>query len=204
MLIELQNVYLEHFSKEEVATILNASPNISNWAFILHDKDKNEHGLKKAHFHIGIEYTNSKHENLVLLAKEEFRSMYEKQGVTKITTQVRKVKSPCGFMEYLTHKNNPEKYQYSKADIVTNSEEWLNMHLVRKGSQNMKIKEFLNYLLEQNGNGSFVSDSEAMKWFMDHDMAEFYVTHQYGINSVLKKQLANMEASQPKEPLHTA
>lgn len=188
MLIELQNIYLEHYSKEELSKLLESSPNVAHWVFILHDKDRNEHGLKKAHYHVGIDYVSSKHENLVYLAKEEFASLYAKQGVSHISTQIRKVKSPVGFLEYLTHANNPEKFQYSKTEIVTNSNEWVEMNLIKKGRKTTMVREFLEFVLEENRNGCCVNDATAMQWFITHDMADFYIVHQYGINAVLKKQ----------------
>lgn len=75
----------------------------------LHDKDVNPNGeLKKAHYHIILIYSGPTSFNVV-------RSLCESlnQPIPQPLEQVR------GYYRYLTHKDNPEKAQYSESDIQT-------------------------------------------------------------------------------------
>ena len=75
----------------------------------LHDKDLNPDGEpKKAHYHIILIYSGPTSFNVV-------RSLCESlnQPIPQPLEQVR------GYYRYLTHKDNPEKAQYSEGDIQT-------------------------------------------------------------------------------------
>lgn len=78
------------------------------WAISpLHDKDKNPDGeVKKAHYHIVGFWSGP--------------TTYER--VYEITQDLncpipQRVMQPIGAIRYLTHKDNPEKYQYDEKDI---------------------------------------------------------------------------------------
>lgn len=75
----------------------------------LHDKDINPTGeVKKAHYHIILCYSGPTTEKSV-------KSITDKLNQPKpiALEQVR------GYFRYLTHKDNPEKYQYNEKDIIT-------------------------------------------------------------------------------------
>lgn len=75
----------------------------------LHDKDVNPTGeLKKPHYHIILCYEGPTTGNNVL-------------GLTKELNQPipLPIDSVRGIYRYFTHKDNPEKYQYSEEDIQT-------------------------------------------------------------------------------------
>ena len=75
----------------------------------LHDKDKNATGEdKKPHYHMIFAYPNTTTYN----------------NVFQLTTSIGAtipigLESLKGYYRYLTHKDNPEKYQYDEKDIVT-------------------------------------------------------------------------------------
>lgn len=75
----------------------------------LHDKDVNATGEpKKAHYHIILVYGSpTTFKNVESLTKRL------NQPIPQPLEQVR------GYYRYLTHEDNPEKAQYSKADIQT-------------------------------------------------------------------------------------
>lgn len=80
----------------------------AKWAaYIKHDKDD-----KETHWHIVIEYETRRHaENI-------------KNGIQEITKQncfLEKGRSKKALVEYLTHKNDPEKFQYEEGEII-----WIN------------------------------------------------------------------------------
>ena len=75
----------------------------------LHDKDINADGEpKKAHYHIILVYAGPTSFNVVNALCESLN-----QPIPQPLESVR------GYYRYLTHKDNPEKYQYSDTDIVT-------------------------------------------------------------------------------------
>lgn len=73
----------------------------------LHDKDVNPTGeIKKSHYHIILNYSGPTTFNSV-------------QDLTSSLGQPIPVplEQITGYFRYLTHKDNPEKYQYSESDI---------------------------------------------------------------------------------------
>ena len=75
----------------------------------LHDKDIDADGKpKKAHHHIILAYSGPTTYNAVRTLTESL-----KQPIPQALEQVR------GYYRYLTHKDNPEKAQYSEDDIKT-------------------------------------------------------------------------------------
>lgn len=74
-----------------------------------HQFDTNEDGTpKKPHWHVVLPFEGNK-------SYEQVKDISNRcSGVEVIP-----VKSMPGMIQYLIHKNNPEKYQYKKADIQT-------------------------------------------------------------------------------------
>lgn len=105
--------------------------NIKSYAFIYHDKDiyfndilddKNEilhkaGDLKVPHFHIYLKLKSSRDSEEI---KRWFmpRELIDENGLP-YNCLSQKVKSSVACIEYLTHKNEPEKYQYSENDVVS-------------------------------------------------------------------------------------
>lgn len=90
------------------------------FAMILHDddyytsNDDVEDSLvgtqKKVHFHVVFFWDNS------------YQLGYIAQKIGLPSNYLQKVASRNGAIQYLIHKNNPEKHQYNISDIVTNIE----------------------------------------------------------------------------------
>lgn len=75
----------------------------------LHDKDVNPTGeSKKAHYHVILVYGAPTTYNNVKAFTDKLN-----QPIPQALEQVR------GYYRYLTHKDNPEKYQYSESEIET-------------------------------------------------------------------------------------
>lgn len=77
----------------------------------LHDKDKLEDGsgkIKKPHYHVIVCYGSPTTYNNVKNLTDSFNS-----PIPQALEQVR------GYYRYLTHEDNPEKFQYDKKDIET-------------------------------------------------------------------------------------
>lgn len=78
----------------------------------LHDKDINEktNEPKKAHWHIIISFSNKKSYKQVLKISEMLNA-----------PEPVKTKNLQGSVQYLWHRNNPEKYQYNKSEVVAHN-----------------------------------------------------------------------------------
>lgn len=77
----------------------------------LHDKDVHEDAsgrLKKPHFHVIVVYGSPTTFNNVKSLTDSFNA-----PIPQPLEQVR------GYYRYLTHKDNPDKYQYDEKDIVS-------------------------------------------------------------------------------------
>lgn len=75
----------------------------------LHDRDTNVTGeSKKAHYHVMVFYQGPTSYNVVKRLTDGLN-----QPIPQVVEQVR------GYYRYLTHMDNPEKAQYSPADIRT-------------------------------------------------------------------------------------
>lgn len=122
----------------------------------LHDKDLNANGeIKKPHYHIVLFFTGPTTYNRV-------------DKITKLIngTIPKRVISPIGMIRYLTHKDNPEKYQYDEREIttingldiedingITTSMEIELKKAIIKICQVKKIKEYstlINYLIKED------------------------------------------------------
>ena len=105
--------------------------NIKSYAFILHDKDiylndilddKNvlihkKGDLKVPHFHIYLKLKSNRYADEI---KRWFmpKELTDENGLP-YNCLSQKVKSSVACIEYLIHKNEPEKYQYSENDVVS-------------------------------------------------------------------------------------
>ena len=103
--------YQEHFKDpDEIRILLDQYKQIKRYALILHDKDIDEVGnLKKPHFHVLLDFSPQ-------TAPVEWSASLLKVG----NNNVNRVKNWNAAYNYLTHKNDPNKYQYDKTLIISN------------------------------------------------------------------------------------
>ena len=112
---------MKNVKKRNWAFVLYEERAPNNWKDILqqtglgiaispiHNKDINPNGeIKKAHYHIILCYDGPTTFNNVRALTESLG-----QPIPQPLEQVR------GYYRYLTHKDNPEKYQYNESDIIT-------------------------------------------------------------------------------------
>lgn len=75
----------------------------------LHNKDLDPTGeVKKPHWHVIATYSGPTSFNVVKTLTDSFKA-----PIPQVLEQVR------GYYRYLTHKDNPDKYQYDEKDIKT-------------------------------------------------------------------------------------
>lgn len=107
----------------------------------LHDKDVNaDGGPKKAHHHVILVYGSPTTYNNVKALCDRLN-----QPIPQPLEQVR------GYYRYLTHEDNPEKAQYSKADIQTLNGFDIREFVELTKSEVTKAKREILQLIRDNG-----------------------------------------------------
>lgn len=101
---------LEYLDMELVKKVLEDKRAIKDYAYIIHDKDKKEDGTVK-----------SPHIHLMMRFSEVQDTRYIAKWFNVGENYLCKVKGRfADALEYLTHKNAVEKYQYSESEVVSN------------------------------------------------------------------------------------
>lgn len=141
----------------------------------LHDKDIDPDGnVKKAHYHIILVYGNTTTYNNVKALTESLH-----QPIPQALEQIR------GYYRYLTHMDNPEKYQYDPKDIRTfggfDISDFVEM---TKSEVTKHIKEIHQFIRDNN----IVEYSDLCDMLIDAELVELYevsVNHTLFINSYI-------------------
>lgn len=116
---------ITYLNKTDIENVLQKHLiDIKDYAYICHDKDVSKQGtLKAIHFHIVLHLYNPKSTNVV-------RSwFYDTSLFSSLKPIPNTLSQPVididGILDYLTHCNQPDKYQYDKSLIITNNLDWL-------------------------------------------------------------------------------
>ena len=127
----------------------------------LHDKDTNPTGEnKKAHYHIILVYDGPTTFNNV-------RNLTESLGqpIPQPLEQVR------GYYRYLSHKDNPEKYQYDEKDILTYNGFNINDFVELTSSEVIALKKQLQQFIRDN---CITEYSDLMNILLDNELSNLY------------------------------
>lgn len=108
----------------------------------LHDKDINEttDEIKKAHWHIIISFGNKKSFKQVSKISEILNSPIPQ-----------KVGSLQGAVQYLWHRNNPEKFQYKKSEVVAHNGFKYRQYLTDIGVDTDSVLQEIIQWIQENG-----------------------------------------------------
>lgn len=124
MLIELQNLYLEHIQPNQLKDCLDLIKECQYYAFILHNKDVNKltGEIKKPHYHCLVDLYIDKDSDLFNSNDSRRRKLILEylQDLISKDINYRAVRNEKAFTRYLVHKDNQEKYQYNTSEIITN------------------------------------------------------------------------------------
>ena len=114
------------------------------YAFILHDKDKSPDGPAPEHFHIVIWFNVSTKNIRFKMLKDLFPF-----------GSIQQARSKNASVQYLIHKNNPEKYQYNKTEIFTNEtqDNFELLFIDDKRLQKLDDRQALEDVIDQIGEG---------------------------------------------------
>lgn len=127
----------------------------------LHDKDIDPTGEpKKAHYHIILCYAGPTSFNVVRQLTYRLN-----QPIPQALEQVR------GYYRYLTHKDNPEKYQYSDDDIKTLNGFNISDFVELSKSEVLEIKRKLQNLIREI---DILEYSDFMDFLLDNEMSLEY------------------------------
>lgn len=108
----------------------------------LHDKDVNEltGEPKKPHWHIIISFFNKKSYKQAIVISELLNA-----------PEPQRVRDLQGSVQYLWHRNNPEKYQYDKNEVVAHNGFKYRQYLTDIGvDTDVVLQEVINWI-EENG-----------------------------------------------------
>jgi len=107
---EQQISYLK-FNIEDLETMLKKEAIIRDYAYIIHNADKDEKGKKvKPHIHCLLRFTNA----------TEFQRII-KIFKTDDLNRLQNIKTTFPYaLAYLTHRGKPEKYQYKDEEVISN------------------------------------------------------------------------------------
>lgn len=127
----------------------------------LHDKDLNaDNTPKKAHYHIILIYDGPTTYNNVRQLTESLG-----QPIPQPLEQVR------GYYRYLTHKDNPEKYQYDEKDILSFNGFSIKDFIELTTSEVMQIKKSIQQFIRDN---EILEYSLLMDVLLDNDLKDMY------------------------------
>ena len=100
------NYSLVVYDKSDLEYIINMNT-VDKYAYIYHNKDESE-----PHYHLYIHFTSRR--RLKWLEYEKLTHTFEQNVMCERVIDVNQL-----FL-YFLHRNNPEKYQYSIKDIISN------------------------------------------------------------------------------------
>lgn len=127
----------------------------------LHDRDLNPTGEpKKAHYHIIMCFSGPTSFNVVKTLCDELH-----QPIPQPLEQIR------GYYRYLTHKDNPEKVQYSESDISVINGFNIADFVELTRSEIMEVKKQLQALIR---NLDLLEYSDFMDYLQDNEMGLEY------------------------------
>lgn len=126
----------------------------------LHDKDINPTGeVKKAHYHIILCYSGPTTEKCVKAITDKLN-----QPKPIALEQVR------GYFRYLTHKDNPEKYQYNENEIITINDFDIDNYNDLSVSQIKSIMIDLQKIIRDN---EIIEYCDLLDYLLDNDLLSY-------------------------------
>lgn len=126
----------------------------------LHDKDINPTGEpKKAHYHVILCYSGPTTFKCVKGITDKLN-----QPIPIALEQVR------GYFRYLTHKDNPEKYQYSEKEIITINDFDIDNYNDLSVSQIKSIMIDLQKIIRDN---EILEYADLLDFLLDNDLLSY-------------------------------
>lgn len=159
--------------------VLEKNKHVKEYAFIVHDKDRNADGLlKEPHIHCVLRLDNA----------NGFKTIGNWFGVPancvgRITGRL------SDALNYLTHRNAPDKFQYSDDEVVSNFDWKAERKGLKKGSGSEREQE----IIEKIASGEIRSFNMS-----EHITATEYAKYETAINRANKYRLSMLKAETTK------
>lgn len=131
IIISLKDYTLERIENLKIKLNEYCNERFNLFAFILHDKDLlDDNSPKTNHIHlIGI-YKNNRQRLSTIL-----NDLSVHLSISEMAISIDKMNDINGSMQYLLHRNNPQKYQYDIGAIMSNLQiEELNTYMQRESN----------------------------------------------------------------------
>ncbi len=163
---------LVEYTKEQIKAMVEAFCDRytnTKYAYICHDKDQSPDGAVPTHYHIYFKF------------KCPIHFPYLKEAFPY--GDIEQARSANACVQYLVHKNNPEKAQYHKADIVTNflQEEIDFLFYNSKKIERLTEEAELREIMEQ------IADNKIRRYNMyEHIGVELYSKHRAKIEHAFR------------------
>lgn len=110
---------------EVLDRFLKTCPYIQEWAYCCHDKDTNEDGTpKQAHTHVLLYTISAKTASALQKNFDRLDKANPSPSGLPEATHVEIMRDTCGSWRYLRHLDDPEKFQYTEDERVSNHKEW--------------------------------------------------------------------------------
>lgn len=171
--------YTSEDIKLMVEQVLERYPG-TRFAYIFHDKDTSADGPVPEHWHIVFKFSGH----------ARFNSLKEVFPYGMIQT----AKSLNASIQYLIHKNAPEKFQYQVSEIITNfSESKLEELLTEKDHRSKKQneKKILEEIADLIKEGK-LRDFNLPKYIDENDLGVFYSKNKNLIENLLQLEFKRM------------
>lgn len=151
------------------------------FAYILHDEDvftssdadsDSDIGKhKKTHIHVVFFWDNS------------YQLGYIANKIGLPSNYLQKVESRTGAIQYLIHKNNPEKHQYNISDIVTNIDKIKSKYFADDDCI-MKASKIMDYITTFTG---YLSVTDVAVWSINENCWDEFRRGQHLFTSIINE-----------------
>lgn len=126
-----------------------------------HDSDINVDGtIKKPHYHVIVCYDGPTSYNVVKRITDSINAT-----IPQPLEQIR------GYYRYFTHKDNPEKFQYSECDITTINGFDIDNYIELTYTEVSKLLLQIQYMIKDK---NFTEYSELLDYLVENDLKEFW------------------------------
>ena len=125
---------------------------VKNYAFIYHNKD-NKANDKRKHIHLVLEFENAR----------TFESLKKKLDGWHIET----CRNLAQSLQYLTHKNAPDKEQYELDDVIKSNDDWFDTYWNLGQNYVNDEKELIRDIMQGKFHNILeivLSDKYSMEW----------------------------------------
>lgn len=153
-------LYPESTTDEQLAKGLSAT---TKYAFVLHDKDVDEHGnIKKSHWHVMCQFANPKKASTI-------GNLFSTNP-----SAVNKIRGTwADALAYLTHRNAPEKHQYDDSEVFANFD-WEAAAASAGGALDAIVERIANGEIRAYNYTDFVNPATYVKYKRKFDAAFTY------------------------------